>query len=97
MAVGPDQMVDLEFLQDRTDERSAPCAGGTDFFERGERAKHSDERASDEQSRKIEHDLTAKEHRKVDSLSNRSPLGSQNVFLNLLVKESNNSEVRLMK
>ena len=24
MGVGPDEMVDLEFLQDRTDERSAP-------------------------------------------------------------------------
>jgi hypothetical protein len=61
MAVGPDEMVDLEFLKGRTDERFAPGAGGTDFFERGERAKLSSERASDEQSRKVEHDLTGKE------------------------------------
>ena len=52
MAVGPNEMVDLEFLQDRADGRSAPRAGGNGFFERGERAKDSDERAGDEQSRK---------------------------------------------
>ena len=45
-------MVDLEFLQDRTDERFAPRAGGIGFLERGERAKDSKERASNEQSRK---------------------------------------------
>jgi len=53
MGVGPNEMVDLEFLQDRTDERSAPRAGGFGFLERGERAKDSDERAGDERSRKI--------------------------------------------
>ena len=37
-------MGDLEFLQDRTDERSTPRADGIDFVERGERAKNSDER-----------------------------------------------------
>ena len=37
-------MVDLEFLQDRTGERSAPRADGIDFVERGESAKNSDER-----------------------------------------------------
>ena len=52
MAVGPNEMVDLEFLQDRADGRSAPRAGGIGFLERGERAKDSDERAGDEQSRK---------------------------------------------
>ena len=48
MGVGPNEMVDLEFLQDRTDERSAPRAGGIGFLERGERAKDTEERASDE-------------------------------------------------
>jgi len=43
MAVGPDEMVDLEFLQDRTDGRAAPRPGGIDFVERGESAKISDE------------------------------------------------------
>ena len=52
MGVGPNEMVDLEFLQDRTDERSAPRTGGIGFLERGERAGDNDERASDEQSRK---------------------------------------------
>ena len=52
MAVGPDEMVDLEFLQDRADERSAPRASGIGFLERGECAKDSGEGASDEQSRK---------------------------------------------
>ena len=51
MAVGPNEMVDLEFLQDRTDERSAPRAGGIDFIERDERAKNSDERPSGERKR----------------------------------------------
>jgi len=44
MAVGPDEMVDLEFLQDRTNQRAAPRPGGIDFVERGESAKNSDER-----------------------------------------------------
>ena len=44
-------MVDLEFLQDRTDERSAPRADGIDFVERGEGAKNSDERPSGDQKR----------------------------------------------
>ena len=48
MGVGPNEMVDLEFLQDRTDEQSAPRAGGIGFLERGERAKDTEERASDE-------------------------------------------------
>ena len=39
MAVGPNEMVDLEFLQSRTNERSAPCAPGIGFLERGERAE----------------------------------------------------------
>ena len=51
MAVGPNEMVDLEFLQDRTDGRSAPRAGGIGFLERGERAENSDEQASNDQSR----------------------------------------------
>ena len=42
MAVGPDEMVDLEFLQDRADERAAPRAVGIGFLERGERAKDSE-------------------------------------------------------
>ena len=52
MAVGPNEMVDLDFLQDRADGRSAPRAGGIGFLERGERAKDIDEFAGDEQSRK---------------------------------------------
>ena len=48
MAVGPNEMVDLEFLQDRADGRSAPRAGGISFLERGERAKDTEEPASDE-------------------------------------------------
>ena len=43
MGVGSDEMVDLEFLQGRTDERSSPRPGGIDFLERSERAKNSDE------------------------------------------------------
>ena len=43
MEVGPDEMVDLEFLQDRTDERAAPRGGRIGFLERGERAKNSNE------------------------------------------------------
>jgi len=39
MGVGPDEMVDLELLQDRTNERAAPCATGSDFVERSESAK----------------------------------------------------------
>ena len=57
MAVGSDEMVDLEFLQDRTDERSAPRAGGTGFLERGERAKNSDERQSKAGKTPNEHHL----------------------------------------
>ena len=68
MAVGPDKMVDLEFLQDRADERSASGAGGTDFFKRGERAKQSHERASDYKAGKSSMISRAKERRKVDSL-----------------------------
>ena len=45
MAVGSDEMVDLEFLQDRADERSTPRPGGSDFLNRSERAKDSDEQA----------------------------------------------------
>src|SRR5262245_233046 len=41
VAVGPNEMVDLEFLQDRADERSASRAAGIGFRERGERAKDS--------------------------------------------------------
>ena len=52
MAVGPNEMVDLDFVQDRADGRSAPRAGGTDFLERGERAKDINERAGEEQRRK---------------------------------------------
>ena len=48
MGVGSNEMVDLVFLQDRADERSAPRAGGIGFLERGERAKDTEERASDE-------------------------------------------------
>ena len=36
MGVGPDEMVDLEFLQDRTNERTAARAGGISFLERSE-------------------------------------------------------------
>ena len=43
MAVGPDEMVDLEFLKDRTDQRSAPRAGGIGFVERSERPKNGEE------------------------------------------------------
>ena len=43
MGLGPDEMVDLEFFQDRTDERSAPREGGIGFLERSERAKNNDE------------------------------------------------------
>ena len=46
MAVGPDEMVDLEFLQDRTDKWSASGASGIDFVKRGESAKRSDERSA---------------------------------------------------
>ena len=52
MGVGSNEMVDLVFLQDRADERSAPRAGGIGFLERGERAKDIDEFAGDQQSRK---------------------------------------------
>jgi hypothetical protein len=43
MGVGPDEMVDLEFLQDRTDERSAAREAGIGFLERSERAKNNEE------------------------------------------------------
>ena len=43
MGLGPDEMVDLEFLQDRTDERFAARAAGIGFLERSERAKNNDE------------------------------------------------------
>ena len=43
MGVGPDEMVDLEFLKDRTNERSAARAGGIGFLERSERAKNGNE------------------------------------------------------
>ena len=43
MAVGPDEMVDLEFLEDWTDERSKARAGGSGFLERSERAENSEE------------------------------------------------------
>ena len=43
MGVGSNEMVDLDFLEDRADERPTPRAGGTDFFDRGERAKDSAE------------------------------------------------------
>ena len=46
MAVGPDEMVNLEFLQDRADERAAPRPGGSDFVERGEGAKNTHERSA---------------------------------------------------
>ena len=42
MGVGSDEMVDLDFLEDRADERSAPRARGISFLERGERAEISD-------------------------------------------------------
>ena len=42
MAVGSDEMVDLEFLQDRADEQSTSRPGGSDFLKRSERAKNSD-------------------------------------------------------
>ncbi len=45
MGVGPNEMVDLESLQDRTDEQPASRAGGIGFLERGERAKDSDEQS----------------------------------------------------
>ena len=45
MAVGSDEMVDLDFLQDRADERSTSRPGGSDFLNRSERAKDSDEQA----------------------------------------------------
>ena len=43
MRVGPDEMVDLDFLEDRTDERSAAGEAGIDFLERSERAKNNNE------------------------------------------------------
>ena len=43
MAVGSDQMVDLELLQDGTNERPAARATGIGFLERSERAKNIDE------------------------------------------------------
>ena len=44
MGVGSDEMVDLEFLQNRAGERSPSRAGGISFLERGERAENSEER-----------------------------------------------------
>ena len=60
MAVGPDEMVDLEFLQDRADERAAPRAVGIGFLERGERAKDSEPATSKAGKTPIEYDLTRK-------------------------------------
>ena len=45
MGVGPNEMVDLEFLQGRTDERSTPRAVGIDFLKRSERAKNCNEQS----------------------------------------------------
>jgi hypothetical protein len=62
MGVGPNEMVDLEFLQDRADERSAPRAGGIGFLERGECAGNSEERGRSSEAGKTpnEHDLARK-------------------------------------
>ena len=46
MAVGPDEMVDLDFLQDRTDERSAPRSGRSDFLNGSEGAKNTNEQSN---------------------------------------------------
>ena len=43
MGLGPNEMVDLEFLQHRTDERSAAREAGIGFLERSERTKNNDE------------------------------------------------------
>jgi hypothetical protein len=87
MAVGPNEMVDLEFLQDRADGRFAPRARGIGFLERGERAKDSDERAGDEQSRKNAQRARSHAQNNAGKLTHRGaiagPLRSQNIFLNL--------------
>jgi hypothetical protein len=52
-------MVDLDFLQNRADERSAARAGGIGFLKRGERAENSGERARSSEAGKTPnlHDL----------------------------------------
>jgi hypothetical protein len=87
MAVGPKKMVDLDFLQDRADGRSAPRAGRIGFLERGERAKDSDERAGDDQSRKNAQRACSHAQNNAGKLTHggaiAGPLRSQNIFLNL--------------
>ena len=60
MAVGSHEMVDLDFLQNRPDERSPSRAGGTDFLERSERAQKSDERAKSIKAGKQPNDRSGK-------------------------------------
>src|SRR5262245_47840588 len=52
MAVGPHEMVDLEFLQNRPDEWSPSRACGISFLERGKRAENSEERQSRKNARR---------------------------------------------
>ena len=44
MGLGSDEMVDLEFIQDRTNERSAARPRRTGFLQRDESAKDRDKR-----------------------------------------------------
>ena len=60
MAVGSDEMVDLDFLQDWPGDRSPPRAGGTDFLERSQRAQKTDERAKSIKAGKQPNDHSGK-------------------------------------